>query len=228
MTTRQKSTLEFACFMAGFFFVWTLRATALYWMDESIASPTLRAVYANAMKLLLWVLPAAAFAYCLRRERPEKYLALSAFPNWRQWKLCLLATIGFLLAVITFEMTSAGKSISTANLAATTPAIGLLSFFVSPMFEEILFRGLVMKELLSLSSLAVANVVTSLLFAAVHLPYWLSHGGFTPAMMANVFGVFLFSLLAGWLYAKSRSVWPPTVAHILNNLVSAILLARHG
>ena len=85
-----------------------------------------------------------------------------------------------------------------------------------------------MKEFLFHSSPISSNTFTSLLFAAIHLPYWLSRGGFTPAMMANVLGVFLFSLIAGWLYAKSRSIWPPTLAHILNNLLSAMLLTGHG
>jgi len=35
----------------------------------------------------------------------------------------------------------------------------------------------------------------------------------------------VFGLVAGWLYLKSSSIWPPTVAHIANNLLAALLVA---
>ena len=68
-----------------------------------------------------------------------------------------------------------------------------------------------------------ANLLTSLLFVGVHLPYWLTHEGFTINVLTNSVGVFIFSLVAGWLYLRSASLWPPTLAHIANNFVSALL-----
>ena len=40
---------------------WTLRATEFHAVDVSIASPTLRAAYADPLRFGLWVLPAAVF-----------------------------------------------------------------------------------------------------------------------------------------------------------------------
>lgn len=227
-THRRKAALELALFLAALFAVWTIRATWLYAVDESIGSETLRVVHANGLKLLLWVVPAAAFGYWRKGQRPARYLALSNAPGWPQWKTGLLVTVAFLLAVVAFEASAGGRLISFQHALSTNLLVGLLSFGVSPLLEEILFRGLVMKELLNLLPVTFANLLTSLLFAAIHLPYWLSHGGYTPALAANVVGVFLFSLLAGWVFAKSGSVWPPTVAHVLNNLVSALLVVRQG
>jgi membrane protease YdiL (CAAX protease family) len=42
-------------------------------------------------------------------------------------------------------------------------------------------------------------------------------------LLTHTAGVFIFSLLAGWLYLDSSSIWPPTVAHIANNCVAALL-----
>ena len=50
----------------------------------------------------------------------------------------------------------------------------------------------------------------------------------TRATMTNASGVFLLSLLAWWLFAKTFSIWPPTIAHPVNNAVSALLLSSHG
>ena len=83
MVNQRKAALNLSLFLAAFFVLWTLRATVFYSVDESIASPTLRAAYADLLKLVLWVLPAAAFAYWLRSARPAKYLGLSVVPSLR-------------------------------------------------------------------------------------------------------------------------------------------------
>jgi membrane protease YdiL (CAAX protease family) len=219
-TNRRKIAL-LGSFMAGFFALWTFRATSLYAIDEAIASPILRALYSNMVKLLIWVLPAVGFVYWGEGTSPTKYLGLVHLPQPDQWRPCLLATAAFLVATAAFELSVAGKAISLAPLTLPPLIIGLIS---SPLFEEILFRGLVLKELMSLLPLTFANMFTSVLFVAAHLPYWLSHGGLTRSMMANCAGIFLFSLLAGWLFARSKSIWPPTLAHIANNLLASLLI----
>jgi membrane protease YdiL (CAAX protease family) len=86
---------------------------------------------------------------------------------------------------------------------------------------------LVMKELKDLLPTYLATVLTFLLFVGAHLPDWLSHGGPTPAVLANAFGIFVFSVVACGLFARTASVWPPTLAHIANNILSSLLVARH-
>jgi hypothetical protein len=228
MVTQRKAALSLSLFLAAFFVLWTLRATVFYSVDESIASPTLRAAYADLLKLVVWVLPAAAFAYWLRSARPAKYLGLSVVPSLRNRWLCLAVTVIFLLAVALFEFTTGGKSFSGAMLASLPLVLALLQLVISPLLEELLFRGLVMKELMTLLPTYLANVLTSLLFVGAHLPFWLSHGGLTQATISNAFGVFVFSLVACWLFARTGSIWPPTFAHIANNILSALLVAHHA
>jgi membrane protease YdiL (CAAX protease family) len=228
MVNQRKAARDLGLFLAAFFVVWTLRATWFNPVDESIASPTLRAAYSDLLKFILWVLPAAAFAYWLRSTPPVKYLGLSVVPSLRDWSWCLAVTVIFLLAVTLFELTLGGKSFSGASLSSLPTALALLQLVISPLFEEILFRGLVMKELMTLLPIHLASALTSLLFVGVHLPYWLSHGGPTEAMLANSVGVFVFSVVACWLFAKTSSTWPPTVAHIANNVLSSLLVANRA
>src|SRR6266576_7101476 len=220
---RRLASLHLIVFLVVFFDVWTFRATLFFAVDESIASPTARAAYSNLLKLLLWVLPAAAFGYWLRSTPPAKYLGVSVMPSLRNWLMCLAATFIFLLAVTLFTLTLGRKSFSAVSLASLPTVLGLLQFVISPLLEELLFRGMVMKELMTLLPTYLATVLTSLLFVGIHLPFWLSHGGPTPAILTNAIGVFAFSILACWLYAKSASIWPPTLAHIANNLLSSVL-----
>jgi CAAX protease family protein len=227
MVNPRRAALDLFVFLAAFFVLWTVRATWFYAVDESITSPVSRAAYSNFLKLVLWVLPAAAFAYWLRSTPPAKYLGLSVLPTLNNGLVCLAVTVVFLLTVTLFDLTIGKKSFSGAGLSSLSVTLALLQLVISPLFEEILFRGLVMKELLALLPAHLANALTSLLFVGAHLPYWLSHGGPTPAMLTNALGVFVFSIVACWLFAKTSSIWPPTFAHIANNLLSSSLAASH-
>jgi membrane protease YdiL (CAAX protease family) len=228
MVNQRKAALQLSSFLVGFFVLWTLRATLFYAVDESITSPVSRAAYADLLKLVMWVLPAAAFAYVLRGAPPAHYLGLSVWPTRRNWLRCLGVTAVFLLAVMLVELTVGKKSFSAAGLSSLPLALWLLQLLLSPLLEELLFRGMVMKELLGLLPSYLAIALTSLLFVGVHLPYWLSHGGATRAMMTNAGGVFLFSVVACWLFAKTASIWPSTVAHVANNVLSSMLVASSG
>ena len=144
-------------------------------------------------------------------------------PSARRW-LKYLVVIGlFLGAQIAVATIVGGKTLTLTHISVSITLAGVLSFVVSPFLEELLFRGLLLHELAELLPRWVANLLTSLLFAGIHLPFWLSHGGMSEAMLTNTAGVFIFSLLAGWLYLDNSSIWPSTLAHIANNCVAALL-----
>jgi uncharacterized protein len=220
----RRSAIALVLFVVGFFGVWSLRATYFYAIDEALAPGTPRTLYSLAVKLLLWGVPAFGYALWVRRQSPFRYLGLAAMPPGRQWVRYLLILGLFLSAQMGFEVFVGGKrlALSGAQTAFTLPA--LLALVTSAFLEELLFRGVFLHELAALLPRWSANLLTSLLFVAIHLPFWLSHGGLSAAMLANSGGVFVFSLLAGWLYLDRSSIWPPTLAHIANNCVAALLL----
>ena len=71
---------QLASFLAVFFVVWSLRATVFHAVDASITSPVSRAAYSSLVKLVLWVLPAAAFARVLRKTPPRVTSGFSVWP----------------------------------------------------------------------------------------------------------------------------------------------------
>ena len=221
--TKRRSAAELLLFIVCFFAIWSVRATFLYAIDESIVPDGLRTVYSVSVKLILWVLPAFGYVCWVRNASPFRYLGISVMPSARKW-LKYLVVIGlFLSAQVAFQSIVRGNAPSLAGISVSITLSGILSFVVSPFLEELLFRGLLLHELAALLPRWVANLLASLLFAGIHLPFWLSHGGLSATMLTNTAGVFIFSLLAGWLYLDSSSIWPPTVAHIANNCVAALL-----
>jgi hypothetical protein len=111
-------------FLAAFFAAWSLRATVFFAVDESIPSAIGRALYSNAVKLGMWVVPAAAFAYWRRREAPARYLGLSVAPSTHTWLMCLTATAAFVLSVALFDLIVAGKHLST-EFVSSAPVVVL-------------------------------------------------------------------------------------------------------
>ena len=222
-TTKRRSAVELFLFILCLFAIWSARATFLYAIDESIAPEGLRTVYSVTVKLILWVLPAFGYVFWVRRVSPIRYLGIAVMPSARKW-LKYLVVIGlFLSAQVAFQSIVGGKAPTLAGISISITLPGVLTFVVSPFLEELLFRGLLLHELAELLPRWSANLLTSLLFAGIHLPFWLSHDGMSGALLTNTAGVFIFSLLAGWLYLDSASIWPPTLAHIANNCVAALL-----
>lgn len=210
--------------LVAFFVVWSFRATVFYFVDESIAADLWRSIYSTSVKFALWVLPAIAFARFVREQPPVAYLGITTMPSGRAWGVSALLTALYLGAVIALEVAIGGKA-----FVPVLPGMAALVFLIaSCLIEEILFRGLILRELSECFRGAAANVVCSLLFVAIHLPYWLWSRGLDAGVMADAVGVFLVSLLFGVLYLRTRSIWPAFAAHVLNNSVSGFLVAGHG
>jgi membrane protease YdiL (CAAX protease family) len=211
-------------FLLLFFLAWTVRATVFYdWADRAIESPVFAALFSNAVKFSLWVIPAAAFAYWVRRANPIHYLGLATNPTARQWAECLVITAAFLAAVAIVDTQLAGKPLHFARLVNYASAAGILALLVSPWIEEVLFRGFLLKEFAARLPAWRANFITSMLFMAVHLPFWLWNFGPVFSVFSDAVSVFIVSIVVGLLYLRTRSVWPPFVAHAANNVLATLL-----
>ncbi len=88
----------------------------------------------------------------------------------------------------------------------------------APLYEEVLFRGLIFGGLLAFYSKRTAIVLSSFLFAIWHLKNFSSY---TPdAMLYQVFyaGLIIGPFLA-WLTLKTKSIWMGVLVHTANNIL---------
>ncbi|MEO8188818.1 MAG: CPBP family intramembrane glutamic endopeptidase [Acidobacteriota bacterium] len=91
----------------------------------------------------------------------------------------------------------------------------LLGAVIVPLYEECLFRGLILRGLLTRYRPAVAIVTTALLFALYHGNLW------------QFASAFFGGLLLGWLVAGTGSLLAGIIGHGLNNALGP-LVARSG
>ena len=87
---------------------------------------------------------------------------------------------------------------------------GILSFIliviVAPVFEELIFRGIMLEGLLKKYTPMRSIMISSLLFGFVHLNPWQFIAGF------------IISIFCGWVYYKTRSLMPSIIIHAAANL----------
>lgn len=117
------------------------------------------------------------------------------------------------LSVISFDSPLFGEfsSVSISVMVFYFLTIVILS----PIIEEILFRGIFLRRFnKELKNLTLAILISSFLFGICH-----NFGGIS--------GAILFGICVSILYIKSKNILVPIFAHFLNNLIS-FLLALSG
>lgn len=82
-----------------------------------------------------------------------------------------------------------------------------------PVMEEIFFRGFALSGLVSRFGTLGALVLSSALFALFHLD---------PRLYVPIF---IFGMVLGWLYVSTGSIWPPILAHALQNTAALLSAA---
>ena len=88
-----------------------------------------------------------------------------------------------------------------------------------PIYEEVIFRGLILGFLMGKMSDRGAIIASSALFGLWHLKNFSSME--TQALISQVVytGVILGPILA-WIAIKKKTIWPGVIIHYLNNLWS--------
>lgn len=89
-----------------------------------------------------------------------------------------------------------------------------------PLAEEIMVRGFLYSSLKKITKLIPAAIITSLIFAAAHLP----EGGAAGPLYIAAIDTFVLSLFLIYLREKTGSLWASITLHALKNGVAFVAL----
>lgn len=176
-------------------------------------------------KLLIFnqVLKAGLIFFVLALALKKKGLSwtvLGLVRTTKKW-LCLavvLALVGFALRVVLAKwmvfMLPQWQAFTAAPLQLSETSMSALSIFlaltvvVTPVAEEVFFRGFLFQWMASRRPVWAAAVISSVIFGASHI------------IPAQAISAALMSLIIIYLYVASGSLWPAIVCHMVNNLLS--------
>lgn len=85
----------------------------------------------------------------------------------------------------------------------------------APILEELIFRGVVLKRFLEKYNPQKAIFWSAFIFGIFHLNPW------------QFIAAFLIGLVIGWLYYKTKSLWPGLFIHFANNTFSFLLAKKY-
>jgi uncharacterized protein len=192
---------------------WTIWVILMKIAPDPFANEVLRAL----VRVSVVLIPALAFNQVVDDQSLRRLIHF----DLHVLKITLIG-LGLTFGYVILLMISTGTDF-TVHLP-TTFAAWFNGIIGSPLAEEFLYRGVVFTQLRHLYGLPKAAVVSTILFAMLHLPVWIliDHqslmsliASFTSICMYG--GV--FTLLLHW----AGSLWAPFASHSLNNFLFSII-----
>lgn len=131
------------------------------------------------------------------------------------WFLYALVQSG-LSPLIHPEQDDVTKELGTDDTSTLSVAVtAVLVIGGAAVSEELLFRGVIFAGLRRSLSLWPAALISSALWAVLHL---------AAANIAVVGVLALFGLVLAWLYERTGTLWAPICAHAINNSIAVLVL----
>src|SRR5262249_49881936 len=90
-------------------------------------------------------------------------------------------------------------------------AVIVLAVIIAPLAEEFIFRGYLYRVLRKYCGRIIAALVSSLIFAIIHLH------------IPSIAGLFVLALILILIYERTSTLWAPVLMHASFNAISACL-----
>ena len=140
----------------------------------------------------------------------------------KDWKLILLFSVILLIGavIIVFLTSFIGNTWENSKTQAMQQNINVITIgvafisaaIISPIYEEIFYRGFLYRWLRTRLGFIGAILLSSTIFTVVHIPAY-------NVMPVNFFSGLIFALA----YERTHSIWPSVIIHGLTNGIMVLL-----
>lgn len=169
-----------------------------------------------ALSLMLYLL-----IFRLRKIKIKEIIQISSIPVSNYFYAIILGItinflldipMGFLSEIEAFKGTFESYNTMMSELFSGNPIILLITVGVlGPIFEEILFRGIVFRELKLFCKPTLALIIQAVIFGVYHM---------NPVQSSYAI---VLGLIMGFVYEKTKSLIVPILFHIAINSSSSVL-----
>jgi len=212
---RRTSVVPFVAYVVIFHAVWIAWPFLVYpRLVSALDDRTLAYALANlSIRFAVWVAPVWLYLRYVDGVDPVAYLKLKEFAG-RGIAVALVLTA--LNAIGTYARFGAPHL--TADRLTWNSVLG--TSFLIGVIEEIPYRGFMLQKLSERVDFWIANLVTSVLFLAIHLPGWIAlHTFNTPTAVT----IFVFGFVMGVVLKYTQSLWAPILTHSANDCLSFVV-----
>lgn len=213
-----KKTRNILLFIFIFFIVWICRVFLYKIFDENLPTPFLRTISSFLFKIIIWIIPVVLYLKFFENINCLKYLKLNTnLKSGFIWSVSIII-VGIVILIIILNL----KIYQFTNPFQNQYSSVIL---IAPILEEITFRGFILNKLNEISSFWYVNIITSILFVAIHIPGWIiiNETIILYDMIQLIISIFIISIILGWVMQKSGSLYPAIVLHAINNYFSILL-----
>jgi len=163
-----------------------------------------------------------AIGFILSRGMKENNMNFRELFSFRAFKIKLLLPMIMIVAgtsiliseidnlINLFLPAPAGFRAVFSDLISTASG-SLLVIIVSPLTEEMLFRGLILRGFVWNYSVKKAIIGSAVIFGLFHLNPW------------QFIGAVILGIVFAWWYVVTRSLWPGIAGHALHNAIPLIM-----
>ncbi|MBP1970512.1 membrane protease YdiL (CAAX protease family) [Virgibacillus natechei] len=180
--------------------------------------PVPRALLSAIIKIIIWLIPVFLLVIMVEQRNPFSYLGLrhnlGKGLKWAGW-----TSLAFLLYFVILNLVVLKKEIDF-NIGFNE---WLNTILLVGIIEEIVFRGFLLRKFIEYFNFWKANIIVSLLFVSIHFPIWFYKGLFEyPYILNSIITAFVLSVIFGFVYKKTNSLWSVIIIHSLYNLLVSI------
>jgi membrane protease YdiL (CAAX protease family) len=214
---------SFWLFLCSFYALWAAAWLLRLYPVERLWGPSLHdlnddSLYWFVLKCLVWILPMALYLRRIYGVGSWEYLGLSRWAKrgWA-WGLALSLVMGILFW--------------SYDLLTHVPLLSPQRFYVgpfleavvvSPVVEEVFFRGFMIRQLQSWwKSFPLVNLAAAVAWGLVHWIGWYFQGRLSfPGSLPFTLHLVVFGFILGYANRLSGSLWTSLILHAANNLYS--------
>jgi len=210
----QPAMAPFLTYVLLFHLAWACWPYFGYPRVVAVGDRTLEYALLNiGIRLVVWVLPVWLYLRFVDGVEPFDYLKLRQHVARGLVIAIVLTTLNLLGSMLRFGLPHPTMQRVTWNSILGT------SFLVG-FIEEIPYRGFMLRKLAERMRFWAANLITSVLFLAVHVPGWLA---LKQLRLDTAASVFVFGVVMAIVYKYADSLWAPIVTHSTNDFLSFVL-----
>jgi uncharacterized protein len=191
--------------LLGFSVVGGVILGLLVTLFPDILAPGFMVVYIGSFILVLWL------GIIFRRS--SKFSAKGG--SWYLWPMLILFTLLFVMVrepmIYLWQSWEGADKDTLSGLDTLNPYIVIVTVIAAPVFEELIFRGIILDGFLKRYKPRTAIFLSSLIFGIAHLN------------LPQFLNALLLGILMGWVYWKTKSLLLTILIHFINNLSATLL-----